>query len=60
MSAVGIEVRSSGPGPRPVWGWSYPDTHAALRDGRVVRYWILAAQHDDRRSGVAIIIRRAA
>lgn len=54
-----LEVRSSGPGPRQVWGWSYPSTHPAFLDGRVVRYWIRAAQEDDHKSGVAVIIRRA-
>ena len=54
-----IDVRSSGPGPRRAEGWGpYPEAHRALRDGRVLTYWIRAAIVGWPRDGVAVIIRR--
>lgn len=55
---IGVEVKTSAAGPHQTWGWVYPPTHPPLRDGRVLRYWVNAAQYDARSSGVAIIIRR--
>jgi hypothetical protein len=56
---VSVDVMSAGRGPREPQGWDYPEAHKALRDGRVLQYWVKAQSLAWPGDGVAVIIRRA-
>lgn len=57
---IGVEVRSSGPGPRRADAWwdLYPESHPPLRNGRVLAYWIRCVAVAWPRGGVAVHIRK--